>query len=63
LIQDFLMHLQHNCGFEEAEPMTVLRHLAANKRIGLDLDRQFSGKERVEALRLIDRESMVRRTA
>lgn len=56
LIQDFFQHLERRCGFATGEPLTVLRHLAANKRIGLDLDTEFSTRSPVQTLRLVTTE-------
>ncbi|WBX95213.1 TnsA endonuclease N-terminal domain-containing protein [Pseudoxanthomonas mexicana] len=53
LIQDFLQHLERRCGFAVGESLTVLRHLAANKRIGFDLDAEFSTRSPVQSLRLV----------
>ena len=54
LIEDFLKHLQQNCEFGAGEAMTVLRHLAANKRIRLDLNREFSAKDRFDAIEIVE---------
>jgi hypothetical protein len=61
MIEDLLRHLEANCGFAASEPMMVLRHLAATKQIGLDLDREFSSKDPVEALSVVDRRTEVRK--
>lgn len=58
LIQDFFQHLEHRCGFSAGEPLTVLRHLAANKRIGLDLDVEFSTRNPMQSLGLLASERM-----
>lgn len=63
LIRDFLMHLQHNCEFAEGEPMTVLRHLAATKRIVWDIDRKFSDKDQIDVLRVVEGGAAHRRVA
>ena len=54
LIEDFLKHLQQNCEFAAGEAMTVLRHLAANKRIRLDLNREFSAKDRFDVIEIVE---------
>ena len=54
LIEDFLKHLQQNCEFGAGEAMTVLRHLAANKRIRLDLNREFSAKDRFDVIEIVE---------
>ncbi|QIL19763.1 TnsA endonuclease N-terminal domain-containing protein [Thermomonas sp. HDW16] len=56
LVHDLLSYLEQHCEFRDGEPMTVLRHLAANKRLGLDLDVEFSTKSPVSALRLATHE-------
>ena len=63
LIEDFLKHLQQNCEFGAGEAMTVLRHLAANKRIRLDLNREFSAKERCDAIEIVERNVSKRMSA
>lgn len=45
LIGDFIEHLEQRCAFGRGEAMTALRHLAATRRISLDLDREFSHKD------------------
>lgn len=51
-IQDFFAHLQRRCGFAVGEPLKALRHLAANKRIMIDLDKEFSVRDRFDVLGL-----------
>lgn len=63
LIEDFLKHLQQNCEFGAGEAMTVLRHLAANKRIRLDLNREFSAKDRFDAIEIVERNVSKRMSA
>lgn len=63
LIEDFLKHLQQNCEFAAGEAMTVLRHLAANKRIRLDLNREFSAKDRFDAIEIVERNVSKRMSA
>lgn len=55
-IGDFLVHLETKCLFATGEPLKVLRHLAANKRIAIDLDREFSHRDRFDVLCLSARE-------
>lgn len=57
LIQDLCKYLEQECGFAMGEPLTVLRHLAANKKLELDLDAEFSTKNPLSALRLVAHES------
>lgn len=57
LIQDFCKHLEQKCGFANGEPVKVLRHLAANKKLVLNLDAEFSTKNPVTALQLVVNES------
>lgn len=59
LIQDLFLHLELRCGFAVGEPLTVLRHLAANKQIGLDLDAEFSTRSPLHALSLVAPERAV----
>lgn len=40
-IKQFTRHLENSQGFAVGEVLTVLRHLAANKRIKIDLDAKF----------------------
>lgn len=49
-IRDFLAHLEQRWQFGPGEPLKVLRHLAANKRIVIDLDREFSDRDPFDAL-------------
>lgn len=63
LIEDFLRHLQKNCGFSAGEGMIVLRHLAANKKIEIDLDREFSAKNACDVLTVVGQGVLDRRTA
>ena len=51
-IRDFFKHLESQCGFAVGEPLKALRHLAANKRVMIDLDREFSDRDRFDVLRL-----------
>lgn len=51
-IGDFFMHLESKWRFKPGEPLKVLRHLAANKRIFIDLDKEFSDRERFDVLHL-----------
>lgn len=53
LIQDFFVHLEYECGFGAGEPLTVLRHLLASKRIEMDLDAEFSTKSPLDVLRVV----------
>ncbi|WP_083491123.1 TnsA endonuclease N-terminal domain-containing protein [Stenotrophomonas terrae] len=55
-IDDFFMHLEGRRQFAPGEPLKVLRHLAANKQIVIDLDREFSHRDRFDVLRLPERE-------
>lgn len=55
LIEHFLRSLEECDGFSPGEPMTVLRHLAANRVIGIDLDRPFSSKDPIDHLRILQR--------
>ena len=49
-IRDFFMHLEQQWRFAHGEPLKVLRHLAANKRIVIDLDREFSDRDQLNFL-------------
>ncbi|UXL29805.1 TnsA endonuclease N-terminal domain-containing protein [Stenotrophomonas maltophilia] len=51
-IHDFFMHLERRCGFAVGEPLKALRHLAANKRVLIDLDKEFSVRDRFDVLGL-----------
>lgn len=55
-IGDFFVLLENRCRFATGEPLKVLRHLAANKRIVIDLDREFSHHDRFDVLCLSARE-------
>ena len=55
-IGDFFMHLEDRCQFASGEPLKVLRHLAANKKVVIDLDREFSHRDRFDVLRFPERE-------
>lgn len=61
LIEDFLRSLEERDGFSLGEPMTVLRYLAANRVIGIDLDRLFSSKDPIDHLRLLQRKLPVQK--
>lgn len=63
LIQDFIRHLENGCAFEPGDAVTVLRHLAATKRIVINLDKPFSARESVAELMLVGLASGVRRSA
>lgn len=63
LIEDFLLHLQKRCGFSEGEGMIVLRHLAANKQLGINLDLEFSAKNMFDELIVIEQGGLDRRSA
>lgn len=63
LVHDFFIYLQNECGFADGEPMTALRHLAATKRITIDLDRQFSTKSNIDVLGVRSGEVAQRRVA
>jgi len=49
-VRDFFMHLEKTRRFAPGEPLKVLRHLAANKRVVIDLDKEFSDRERFDVL-------------
>lgn len=55
LIEHFLRSLEERDGFSLGEPMTVLRHLAATRVIGIDLDRPFSSKDPIDCLPVLQR--------
>lgn len=55
LIEHFLSSLEECDGFPLGEPMTVLRHLAANRVVGIDLDRPFSSKDPIDHLRVLQK--------
>lgn len=63
LIQDFIRHLEERCTFEPGDAMTVLRHLAATKRIAINLDKPFSAREPVVELVVLGPATGVRRSA
>jgi TnsA endonuclease N terminal/TnsA endonuclease C terminal len=62
LIQDFTKYLEVSCGFAPGDAMTVLRHLAATKKISINLDKPFSARDAVTTLVLVG-PSSARRTA
>lgn len=49
-IKQFIRHLQETQGFARGEALTVIRHLAANKRISIGLDAQFDLNSPVSAI-------------
>lgn len=53
LIEHFLSSLEERDGLSLGEPMTVLRYLAANRIIGIDLDRPFSSKDPIDRLQIL----------
>lgn len=55
LIEHFLRSLEEGDDFSLGEPMTVLRHLAATRVIGIDMDHPFSSKDSIDHLRILQR--------
>ena len=53
LIQDFVAHLEQACRFAPGEAITALRHLAANRIIAMDLDREFSTRDPINVLKVL----------
>ncbi|PZQ31285.1 MAG: heteromeric transposase endonuclease subunit TnsA [Stenotrophomonas acidaminiphila] len=51
-IGDFFAHLEHKCRFSPGEPLKILRHLAANKLVIIELDREFSDRDRFDVMRV-----------
>jgi hypothetical protein len=62
LIQDFTKHLEERYDFAQGDAMTVLRHLAATKKIAINFDKPFSARDAVTTLVLVG-PSSARRTA
>ncbi len=62
LIQDFTKYLEVHCEFAPGDAMTVLRHLAATKKISFDLDKSFSTHDSIRTL-ILTGYSSARRTA
>lgn len=60
-LQDFIVHLKDKYEFSPAEPLTVLRHLVATKRLTMDLDRLFSTKDPLTLLEIADRPNDTKR--
>jgi hypothetical protein len=48
-IKQFVRLLESTQGFATGETLTVLRHLAANKRIAIDLDAKFDMQVQVDS--------------
>ena len=63
LIEDFLKHLQQNCEFGAGGALAVLRDLGANKGVRLDLNREFSAKDRFDAIEIVERNVSKRMSA
>lgn len=63
LIREFLSHLENTCQFKPGEGLTVLRHLAANRLLGLDLDRPFSTGDSISRLTVLAKPQSERRQA
>jgi hypothetical protein len=51
-IMQFVRHLESTQGFATGESLTVLRHLAANKRIAIDLDIKFDMQLSVDSFKV-----------
>ena len=49
-IKRFIQHLENTQGFATGEALTVIRHLAANKKISIDLDMRFDMASLVSVL-------------
>lgn len=60
-IEDFLKHLEKDKRFSPGEPLTVLRHLASNRVIEFDMDREFSSRNSITSLRLTATEALTNR--
>ena len=53
-IKAYCRWLEQTRGFESGEGLTVIRHLLANKRIRMDMDRKFDSLARMTSLELAD---------
>ena len=62
-IKRFIHHLEEAQGFATGEVLTVIRHLAANKVIGIELDVKFGLNNPVSAINTAMFETSVRRIA
>ena len=51
-VKQFVRHLESAQGFTTGESLTVLRHLAANKRIAIDLDIKFDMQLPVDSFKV-----------
>lgn len=60
-IQQFVKGLEASPGFSHGEPMTVIRHLAANKILIFDLDEPFSASWPIDRLEISARPATLRR--
>jgi len=49
-IRQFLTYLEDGAGFASGDGITVLRHLAANRALIIDLDRSFSTTDSIDSL-------------
>lgn len=62
-IKQFVRSLESSQGFAAGEALTVIRHLAANKVIGIDLDTRFDLNNPVSAISAATLETPARRIA
>lgn len=62
-IKHFVRNLEGSQGFAKGEALTVIRHLAANKVIGFDLDVKFELNNPVNAISISSFESTIRKVA
>lgn len=59
-IKQLVRHLESSQGFATGEALTVIRHLAANKMVGIDLDAKFDLNNPVTAISISTLESSAR---
>ncbi len=62
-IRQFTSQLEGGAGFRAGDALTVIRHLAANKRIGMDLDKPFSADDLISNLWILVDETRLGRRA
>lgn len=63
IIKQFVRYLESSQGFAAGEALMVIRHLAANKVIGIDLDAKFDLNNPVSAISTAALETPIRRIA
>jgi len=52
-IKHYMQFLDNTHGFGTGETLTVLRHLAATKRIAIDLDKKFDLQEQIDSIYVV----------